>query len=151
MKRILRDVVCGWTDVLWLVPCHRRSGGWIGHIKIRLAGMGPKVGETFELTHELTKGPKAAHGHVSRDGEPQKKFRHIQRSQQANKINSSSRDSRSRAFGRKPIPYGGGAVKPDCRKTSGCIDQRLSNVRSQHASAESCIPLEHGNSIITDL
>jgi hypothetical protein len=32
------------------------------------------VGETFELTYELTKGSKAAHGHVYLDGEPQKKF-----------------------------------------------------------------------------
>ena len=35
---------------------------------------GAKVGETFELTYELTKGSKAAHGHVYLDGEPQKKF-----------------------------------------------------------------------------
>lgn len=35
---------------------------------------GAQVGETFELTYELTKGSKAAHGHVYLDGEPQKKF-----------------------------------------------------------------------------
>ena len=35
---------------------------------------GAKVGETFELKYDLTKGSKAAHGHVYLDGEPQKKF-----------------------------------------------------------------------------
>ncbi len=35
---------------------------------------GAKVGDTFELTYELAKGSKAAHGHVYLDGEPQKKF-----------------------------------------------------------------------------
>ena len=35
---------------------------------------GEKVGDTFDLTYELVKGPKAAHGHVYLDGEPQKKF-----------------------------------------------------------------------------
>lgn len=44
------------------------------HIKITSPKDGAKVGETFELTYELTKGAKAAHGHVYLDGEPQKKF-----------------------------------------------------------------------------
>ncbi|MBS0169566.1 MAG: hypothetical protein JSR62_04370 [Nitrospira sp.] len=35
---------------------------------------GEKVGDTFDLTYELVKGSKAAHGHVYLDGEPQKKF-----------------------------------------------------------------------------
>ncbi|MCS6317066.1 MAG: hypothetical protein H8K05_04670 [Nitrospira sp.] len=44
------------------------------HIKITSPKDGATVGETFELTYELTKGSKAAHGHVYLDGEPQKKF-----------------------------------------------------------------------------
>ncbi len=44
------------------------------HIKITSPKDGAKVGDTFELTYELTKGSKAAHGHVYLDGEPQKKF-----------------------------------------------------------------------------
>ncbi len=35
---------------------------------------GATVGNTFDLTYDLTKGSKAAHGHVYLDGEPQKKF-----------------------------------------------------------------------------
>jgi len=44
------------------------------HIKITSPKDGATVGDTFELTYELTKGSKAAHGHVYLDGEPQKKF-----------------------------------------------------------------------------
>jgi len=44
------------------------------HIKITSPQDGAKVGDTFELTYELKKGSKAAHGHVYLDGEPQKKF-----------------------------------------------------------------------------
>ncbi len=44
------------------------------HIKITSPKDGAKVGETFELTYELAKGSKAAHGHVYLDGEAQKKF-----------------------------------------------------------------------------
>ncbi|MCC6138998.1 MAG: hypothetical protein IT389_00120 [Nitrospira sp.] len=35
---------------------------------------GATVGSTFDLSYELIKGSKAAHGHVYLDGEPQKKF-----------------------------------------------------------------------------
>ncbi len=35
---------------------------------------GATVADTFPLSYELTKGSKAAHGHVYLDGEPQKKF-----------------------------------------------------------------------------
>ena len=35
---------------------------------------GAKVGDTFDLTYELVKGPKAEHAHVYLDGRPQKKF-----------------------------------------------------------------------------
>lgn len=44
------------------------------HIKITSPQDGAKVGDTFELKYELTKGSQAAHGHVYLDGEPQKKF-----------------------------------------------------------------------------
>lgn len=44
------------------------------HIKITSPKDGATVGETFELTYELTKGSKAAHVHVYLDGESQKKF-----------------------------------------------------------------------------
>ncbi|MBL8071205.1 MAG: hypothetical protein JNM35_08915 [Nitrospira sp.] len=44
------------------------------HITITSPKDGATVGETFELTYELTKGSKAAHAHVYLDGEPQKKF-----------------------------------------------------------------------------
>ena len=44
------------------------------HIKITSPKDGATVGETFELTYELTKGSKAAHAHVYLDGESQKKF-----------------------------------------------------------------------------
>ena len=44
------------------------------HIKITSPKDGATVGETVELTYELTKGSKAAHAHVYLDGEPQKKF-----------------------------------------------------------------------------
>lgn len=43
-------------------------------IKITSPQDGAKVGDTFELKYELTKGSQAAHGHVYLDGEPQKKF-----------------------------------------------------------------------------
>jgi hypothetical protein len=44
------------------------------HIKITSPKDGAQVGETFDLTYDLTKGSKAAHGHVYLDGEPLKKF-----------------------------------------------------------------------------
>ena len=44
------------------------------HIRITSPKDGATVGETFELTYELTKGSKAAHAHVYLDGESQKKF-----------------------------------------------------------------------------
>ena len=44
------------------------------HIKITSPKDGATVGETCELTYELTKGSKAAHAHVYLDGESQKKF-----------------------------------------------------------------------------
>ena len=44
------------------------------HIRITSPKDGATVGETVELTYELTKGSKAAHAHVYLDGESQKKF-----------------------------------------------------------------------------
>ena len=44
------------------------------HVTITSPKDGAKVGETFELTYELTKGSNAAHAHVYLDGAPQKKF-----------------------------------------------------------------------------
>ena len=43
-------------------------------IKITQPKDGATVPDTFELKYELSKGSKAAHGHVYLDGEPQKKF-----------------------------------------------------------------------------
>lgn len=44
------------------------------HITITSPKDGATVGETFELTYELTNGSKAAHAHVYLDGELQKKY-----------------------------------------------------------------------------
>ena len=133
-ERILRDVVCGWTDISRPVPC---SPKWRMDLTSRSPRrrMGPGWRD-LRADHELTKGPKRLMVMCISTAKPQKKFPAHSKAVSARVLHkiTVSRDSRSRAFTATGYHYGGGAVKPDCRKgTSASADQRDLTWRSRTA------------------
>ena len=125
------------------------------HIKITSPKDGAKVGRDLRADLRTHEGAKAAHGHVYLDGEPQKKFpAHSKVSAKASIRSQFKPRLTITSIWPQPI-----LLRWRCSKSqiAGKGNQRLhrptrlSNVRSQHASASPASRWSMGITLITDL